>query len=272
MRGEFIDVGDRRLYYYAAGTRGAGNPLLLVHGYATSSHLWGELVPLLPAGHRVVVVDLLGFGRSDPPGAADLSLHGHARRLVGLMDALGIRVATVVGHQMGGGIAQALATTWPARVERLALLHSIGFDVTATGTFALARALLPLTRLLPGRSWLNVVHREMEGWYSDSYRGRHSVDQYLRPFRHGGHRRLIRQLAVLDPRETDAIAAALPGVRVPAAIVAGSADPVIPPAVAQRLHRALPQSTLDFMDDVRHFSPEEAPERVAHLIEQLLSR
>ena len=47
---------------------------------------------------------------------------------------------------------------------------------------------------------------------------------------------------------------------------------VIPAAVAQRLHRALRDSTLDFIDDVRHFSPEEAPERVAHLIERLLSR
>lgn len=272
MRGEFIDVGGRRLYYYAAGTRGAGNPVLLLHGYVTSSHLWGGLVPLLPAGHRVVVVDLLGFGRSDPPGNDDLSLHGHARRVVGLMDALGIPVATVVGHHMGGGVAQAIATEWPARVERIALLHSIGFDVTVTGTMAVLRAVLSLTRLLPGRSWLRVVHREMEGWYNDPYRGRHSIDQYLRPFQHGGHRRLIRQLAALDPRETDAIAAALPNVRIPVAIAAGSADPVIPAAVARRLHRALPESTLDFMDDVRHFSPEEAPERVAHLIEQLLSR
>lgn len=272
MRGEFIDVGGHRLYYYAAGSRGAGNPILLVHGFATSSHLWGEMSPLLPAGHRVVVVDLLGFGRSDPPQSADLSLHGHARRLVGLMDALGIRAATVVGHQMGGGVAQALTTAWPGRVERLGLLHSIGFDVTTTGTLALARAVLPFTRLLPARSWLHVLHREMEGWYADPYRGRHSVDQYLRPFRHGGHRWLIRQLAALDPAETEAIAAALPGVRIPVAVVAGSADPVIPASVAHRLHRALPESTLDFMNDVRHFSPEEAPERVAHLIEQLLTR
>ena len=272
MRGEFIDVGGRRLYYYAAGTRGAGSPVLLVHGYFTSSHLWGEIVPILPSGHRVVVVDLLGFGRSDPAGTADLSLHGHARRLVDLMDTLGIEVATVVGHQMGAGVAQALATAWPARVERLALLHSIGFDVTATGTLALARAVFPLTRLLPGRSWLNVVRREMEGWYSDSYRGRHSIDQYLRPFQQGRHRSLMRQLAALDPQETGAIATALPNVGVPVAIVAGSADPVMPVSVAHRLHRTLPQSTLDIMDDVRHFSPEEAPERVAHLIEQLLSR
>jgi pimeloyl-ACP methyl ester carboxylesterase len=272
MRGEFIDVGGRRLYYYAAGTRGAGNPIVLVHGYPTSSHLWDKLVPLLPSGYRVVVMDLLGFGRSDPPGNADLSIHGHARRLIGLMDALGIQRATLVGHQMGGVIAQALASGWPARVDRLALLHSMGFDATVTGTLAAARAVLPLMRLLPARTWLGLVRREMERWYADPYRGRHSIDQYLRPFQRGGHRWLIRQLASLDPRETEAIATSLTGVRQPVSILAGSDDPAIPATVAARLQRALPQATLDFVDEVRHFSPEEAPERVARTIDQLLVR
>jgi pimeloyl-ACP methyl ester carboxylesterase len=220
----------------------------------------------------VVVVDLLGFGRSDPPGNADVSIHGHARRTLALMDALGIQTATIVGHQMGGAIAQAIAAGWPARVDRMALLHSMGFDVTVTGTLAAARAVLPLLRLLPARTWLRIVHREMERWYSDAYRGRHSIDQYLRCFQKAGHRWLIRQLASLDPRETEAIATALPGLRLPVSLVAGSEDPAIPSSVARRLQHALPHATLDFMDDVRHFSPEEAPERVARMIEHLLAR
>ena len=57
MRGEFLDVGGARLYYYAAGTRGGGEPLVLIHGFPTSSHLWQDLVPLLPDGRRVVVPD-----------------------------------------------------------------------------------------------------------------------------------------------------------------------------------------------------------------------
>ena len=65
MRGEFVEVGIHRLYYYAAGTRGEGDPIILLHGFPTSGHVWGNLVALLPAGHRIVVPDLLGFGRSD---------------------------------------------------------------------------------------------------------------------------------------------------------------------------------------------------------------
>ena len=70
MRGEFVDLSGVRVYCYAFGSRGAGEPIVLVHGAFTSSHLWQDLLPRLPKGHRVLVLDLLGHGRSDPPGAA----------------------------------------------------------------------------------------------------------------------------------------------------------------------------------------------------------
>src|SRR5574337_590242 len=101
MRGEFVDVGGARLYYYAAGTRGAGAPLVLLHGFPTSSYLWHRVVPLLPEGHRVVVCDLLGYGRSDRPLQRDLSIAGHAGRVIGLLDALRIASATIIGHGLG---------------------------------------------------------------------------------------------------------------------------------------------------------------------------
>ena len=99
MRGEFIDVNGARLYYYAAGTRGAGEPVVFLHAFPTSSHLWTEVVPLVPKGHRVVVVDLLGYGRSDRPAGRDVSVRGHAERVVGLLDALSINYACIVGHE-----------------------------------------------------------------------------------------------------------------------------------------------------------------------------
>jgi pimeloyl-ACP methyl ester carboxylesterase len=122
MRGEFVDVGGTRLYYYAAGSRGAGEPIVLIHGFPTSSHLWRDVVPLLPSGRRVVVVDLLGYGRSDRPMERDLSIKGHAERVIALLDALRIQYAAIVGHDLGGGIAQYLAVRHPTRVERHALI------------------------------------------------------------------------------------------------------------------------------------------------------
>src|SRR5881628_1803397 len=122
VRGEFIDLDGARLYYYAAGTRRAGEPVVFVHGFATSGHLWSDVVALMPPGRRFVVLDLLGHGRSDRPGSRPLSLRAHAERLAALLDALGVGAACVVGHGLGGGVAQSLAVHWPARVARLALI------------------------------------------------------------------------------------------------------------------------------------------------------
>src|SRR5207253_2994137 len=115
MRGEFVEVEGARLYYYAAGTRGAGEPVVFLHGFPTSGHLWSDVVAQMPAGHRLVVTDLLGYGRSDPPGRHALTLHAHAARIVGLMDALRITSACIVGHGFGGGIAQSVAIHFPER-------------------------------------------------------------------------------------------------------------------------------------------------------------
>lgn len=272
MRGEFLDVLGHRIYYYATGTRGAGNPIILIHGFPTSSHLWSDVAPLLPPGYRVVVLDLLGFGRSDPASRADLSLRAHAARVVDVMNMLGITTATVVGHHLGGGVAQALAIEWPSRVERLALLHSVGFDAILTGTFAVLRAFLPIARLLHPALLHRLVRREMSGWYVDPFRGRHSIEQYLRPFAGRGSRMLLRHVASLDPAETATLAKRLPALDIPVAVVAGRDDGVVPESVAVRLAQSLPAATLDIIGDVRHYSPEETPEQVARLIGGLLRR
>src|SRR5436305_9072734 len=113
MRGEFLDLSGARVYYYAAGTRGAGAPVVFLHGFPTSSHLWGGVVPLVPSGHRLVVLDLLGYGRSDRPHTHSVDIRAHAERVVALLDELRITRACPVGHGVGGGIAQAVAGRHP---------------------------------------------------------------------------------------------------------------------------------------------------------------
>ncbi len=273
VRGEFVDVGGARLYYYAAGTRGAGEPIVFLHGFPTSSHLWSEVVPLVPKGHRVVVLDLLGFGRSDPPGGADLTLRAHADRVISLLDALGINYATIVGHDIGGGIAQSLAIRYPTRVSRLCLINSVAFDAWPGREVKLVRATMPLTRHLPATWILSVLRAALLRGYVVSERGVHSIDQFVRPFAtDAGRDVLVAHLAALDPLETKAFAPRLKDIVAPTAIVWGAEDPFLPREIGQRLVEAIPRATLDVVSDVRHFTPEEAPERVATALTELLAR
>lgn len=272
MRGEFIDVRGARLYYYAAGTRGAGEPVLFLHGFPTSGHLWSDVVAQMPAGHRLVVVDLLGYGRSDPPSGRSLTLYAHAERVVGLLDALGIASACVVGHDLGGGVAQSLAVHWPARVSRLALIDSVAFDGWPTRDVRLARFFLPLVRHLPTNWLLPIVRANLERGYYDATHATHSIDKYQRPFNSDeGRRVFLAHLAALDARETDALGARLGAIAVPTAVIWGSHDPFLSMSLGRRLARAIPNATIDVLSGARHFTPEEEPREVADILGRLLA-
>ena len=271
MRGEFVDVDGARLYYYAAGTRGAGAPVVFLHGFPTSGHLWGEVVAQMPAGHRIVVVDLLGYGRSDPPGARALTLHAHAQRVVGLLDALGIRSACIVGHDLGGGIAQELAINWPARVSQLVLVDSVAFAGWPTRDVRIARRLMWLVRKLPTNWLLPIVRADLERGYYDPARAAHSIDKYQRPFNSDDGRKVFLQhLAALDAKETQALGARHREISVPTSVVWGAHDPYLPVQLAERLTAAIPGAALEVIDDARHFTPEDSPRAIAQHIAALL--
>ena len=273
MRGEFLDLNGVRLYYYAAGSRGAGEPIVLLHGFPTSGHLWGAVVPLLPAGHRVVVLDLLGYGRSDPPNTNGVDLRSHADRVIGVLDHLGINFACLVGHDMGGGVAQSAAIRFPHRVSRLCLINSVAFEAWAAREVKLARAMLPLTRHLPPSWILSIVRADLLRGYIDHDRGSRDIDLYLRPFADvEGRAVLITHLLGLDNIETQALAPRLKHIVSPTAIVWGEHDPFLDVALGERLRAAIPRSTLEIVRDARHSVPEESPHEVAAAIGELLLR
>jgi pimeloyl-ACP methyl ester carboxylesterase len=108
----------------------AGQPLVFVHGLSGSWPNWLEQLPVFAQGHRVIALDLPGFGHS-PMSREKLSIAGYARLLDGLLDELEIDAAAVVGNSMGGFIAAELAIAYPQRVERLVLVSAAGISTHA---------------------------------------------------------------------------------------------------------------------------------------------
>jgi pimeloyl-ACP methyl ester carboxylesterase len=273
MRGEFVDLDGARLYYYAAGTRGSGEPVVLIHGFPTSGHLWTEVVPLVPAGHRVVVIDLLGYGRSDRPRNRAVGVQAHADRTVQLFDTLGIKQACVVGHDVGGGVGQAIAVRYPDRVSRLCLIDSVAFDGWPRRELRVARAVLPIARRLPPAILLPMLRGGLLRGYTDHERGVHSVAHYVRPFSGTeGRDALVHHLIDLNAADTADLVPRLADVERPTAIVWGEDDPFLPADMARRLCDTIPGSTLDIIPGGRHFTPEEAPRRIGDVLTTLLRR
>lgn len=127
----FVRCGDVTLSVHRSG---AGAPLILLHGYPQNHHCWEKIAPSLAAHFDVIIPDLRGYGDSDAP--ADDANHtvyskqSMALDIAGLLDALGIDRAHVLGHDRGGRVAYRFALDHPTRLRKLGII-----EIVPTGDF-----------------------------------------------------------------------------------------------------------------------------------------
>ena len=118
----YVEVDGLRMHYV---DEGSGDPLVLLHGEPTWGFLYRTLIPGLVEAGRVVVPDLIGFGRSDKPTRReDYTYDSHYRWLERFALELDLRRATLVVHDWGGPLGLRLAVEHPQRVERLVILNT----------------------------------------------------------------------------------------------------------------------------------------------------
>ena len=150
----FAEASGLRLHYHEAGT-GAGGaaPLVLLHGGGPGASGWSNFGPNLPVfaqGFRTLVPDLPGFGRSDKPPVTGNYFTFAADALAGLLDALGIERAHLVGNSLGGGTAVRFALRYPERAGRLVLMApgGLGLNVLSADPTEGVRRLAAFLRTL----------------------------------------------------------------------------------------------------------------------------
>jgi pimeloyl-ACP methyl ester carboxylesterase len=118
-----LSLGDGEIYVRQDGPQDAP-ALLLIHGNASSARWWDELVPMLTRSHRVIRIDLLGYGRSAKPADRSYALPEQARRVGVAMDRLGVERVIAVGHSSGGAAATALVEQRRDLVTALVLINT----------------------------------------------------------------------------------------------------------------------------------------------------
>jgi haloacetate dehalogenase len=127
----FVETNGIRLSVHEAGD---GPPLIMLHGYPQNHMCWSKIAPQLAKNFRCIIPDLRGYGDSDAPAdTADHSAYSKremARDIVGLMDAMGLEKAHILGHDRGARVSYRLALDHPARVDRLGII-----EVVPTGDF-----------------------------------------------------------------------------------------------------------------------------------------
>lgn len=266
MRGEFVDVRGTRLYYYAAGTRGAGAPVLLIHGFATSANVWRQVVPLIPPGHRVIAVDLGGHGRSETAVSGNYGPEAHASLVRGLLTELSSGPVHVAAHGFGCEVALDLAAD-QSRVLSALLVSPAGLDqrspcVPKAGSAAAFALQLPwgAVSTLP-------LRRHLARGYANPATAAHSLERHLQWFKDRSRRSaLTAQVNALARRR--ATAAEL---LQPFEIIVGGGDPFVSSRKVSARFLAPSRGTLTMLGGERHFLPEEAPDTVARLLARLLN-
>jgi pimeloyl-ACP methyl ester carboxylesterase len=120
-----VDGHDLDVAYY---DEGSGDPVVFLHGIPTNSYLWRAVVRPVAERRRVVVPDMLGYGDSAMHDGFDRSLRAQEAMLADLLASLDIGTVSLVGHDLGGGVALRYACHRPAAVDELVLSNSVAYD------------------------------------------------------------------------------------------------------------------------------------------------
>jgi pimeloyl-ACP methyl ester carboxylesterase len=237
---------------YAVVDRGKGPALVLLHGLGGSIYDWRHLLEPLSRGRRVVAIDFLGAGESDKPEAEDYSIGAQARRLRGILDALRIDRAVLMGNSYGGGVALRFAQDWPDRVDRLVLLNSVCtaedmpcYVYAARNPWAECMAgLIPLGKLT--RRVLRGTYRTVEKLKDEE------LDPYIAELRAPGRREAVVRT-----------------VKAPALLLWGVSDGTVPVGLGRRLPKDLPDARLVELD-AGHVPNQECPDEVLRRVREFL--
>lgn len=268
--GELLDVGGQAVHVEQSG---AGEPVVLLHGFGESTFTWRLVAPELAARYRVIAIDLNGFGYTerlrDP---AAYTIDGQMRLVLGVLDRLGIERARFVGHSYGGGLTLWIAAHHPERVRSMALLDSTlpRYSATRRSRAANVRAItylyLRTVAMRPG-----YVQKSLRAAYGDDILATPAVARaYLDRLRIEGiddaYYGLMAQNGAPSP-EVD-----LATIHVPALLVWGHDDELTPVSNGERMAAGLPDARLTVIPDCGHSPMEERPRELLAALLPFLDR
>jgi 3-oxoadipate enol-lactonase len=246
---------------------GQGRPLVLISGLGYTKWQWHRMVPFLADRFQVITFDNRGVGQTDKP-EGPYTAHMLAADTVGLLGALGIEKAIIMGHSMGGFIAQALALAFPHKVEKL-ILCSTNFGgprhvpVTPEAMKVLTDVSGdPLTRFRNG-----LLISTAPGW---AEKNPGIIQEWIEwrtanPIEPGRYQsQLAIGLGIMQ--EEAAFENQLPRIYVPTLILFGEYDMVVPPANASLLSEKIANSKVVILPNAGHFFPIEVPEAASQTV------
>ncbi|HSD38006.1 MAG TPA: alpha/beta hydrolase [Rhodocyclaceae bacterium] len=267
--GRLIASGDVKLFMQESGPAD-GMPIVFIPGTGAWSETWRTTLDALAAkGYHGIALDLPPFGYSQRPADHDYSTPRQAQRILGLLDALGIHEAVLVGHSFGSRATMQLALSAPQRVRAVALVDA----ALAVDTAPHADARSPwLLRWSPLRDTLiasTATNPLLTHFFLEQFTTRHEVltparvGLYSQPFARQGTTEAFGRWAMQFGEPTSGLLSADPAAYrkadIPALLIWGERDTVTPLAQGRHLATLLPRADLQILPDAGHIPQIETP-------------
>lgn len=265
-----VEVGGQRVYVEQAGR---GEPILMVHGFGSSSYSWREVMPELASRYRVAALDLSGFGWTERPDSLDsYTREGQVALIVGVMDALGLDNAHIVGHSYGGALTMALAAEHPERVRSMVLVSSaaISYPTDRRKWFAGVPSLS--YAYVRGMALRPIFFRRLfrRAYYDDSLVTDDLIDSYLERLRVEGVARGFKGLTRPLPASPAEQEIRYEDLDIPALVVWGAEDRVAKPELGRAHAGLLPDHRFVTIEEAGHSPMEEQPDEFLRVVIEFL--
>jgi pimeloyl-ACP methyl ester carboxylesterase len=262
------EVNGLRVHYQEAGDPNAP-PVLLIHGFLSSTFVWSRIfLELAAAGFRVIAPDLIGYGYSDKPRNFDYTIESQAKVIAGLIERLGCKDVILIGSSYGGAVAATVALNRPELVTKLVMVGAVSNNepkrylmMRLVRTPLLGDVVSPLLassrRLLRARM-KRIYDRHQQ--VLDEFR----VDARFLPLRAAGtHRAIIRTVRNWDANRIQREAHLI---KQPTLLLWGDNDPDVPLRDGKELQRKIGNSRLIVFKDCGHHPQEEYPEAFTEVV------
>lgn len=251
---------------------GAGNPVLCIHGFGASLFSWRNFVGPLSQNYQLILIDLKGCGESPKPPGSRYSVQDHADLVYKFILDHDLRNLTLVGNSFGGSLSLLLSIRLienePGRLRALVLIDPGAYKQYIPGYVkliglpligALAVYLTPATCM--ARSVLKLAY------YDPKKITAGQVAAYAAPLSSpGGKHALLETGKRIIPPNIDELVTRYKDINVPTLIIWGRQDKIISPAAGTLLAQAIPNSSLQWIDQCGHVAQEERPETTVPLV------
>lgn len=267
---QFIPLAGMNVHFRDEGPSADTIPLVLLHGTSSSLLTWDACSKEWIKDHRVIRMDLPGFGLTGPNPEQDYSIESYVEFLNSFLQERNVTQCYLAGNSLGGLIAFYFAATYPDQVKKVILIDPAGYPIhNAKGSLAFTLGKIPvLKNLLTIITPISIVRKSLEDAYGNkSLVSDELVEQYRdMACREGNRKALLVRLQNDQSGDTTLVNK----LTMPTLVIWGTLDQLIPVDNAYKFQRDLPVDTLAVLQHVGHVPMEETPELVIPIVNKFI--